>query len=84
MVRAHNFHKKFPGSSAAGPFPVRTVRVAQYIYITIYMYCTSFYFLQNVIIDMKAMLSNAMKGDYLSKNNDSSVRFLSIYLHLNL
>ena len=56
------------------------MRVAQCIYITIY--CTSFYFLQNVIIDMKAMLSNAMKGDYLSKNNDSSVRFLSIYIYI--
>lgn len=31
---------------------------------------------KNVIIDMKAMLSNAMKGDYLSKNNDSSEKLL--------
>lgn len=31
---------------------------------------------KNVIIDMKAMLSNAVKGNYLSKNNDSSEKLL--------
>ena len=35
--------------------------------------CFRFFFFQNVIIDMRAMLNNAIKGDY-NAENDPSVR----------